>query len=234
MTKEYVSKIYSAEKAFAFLFPALMATVFLVVTIAHKFHYPTVGMVLLLASGVGPFFFEEKIKKFFSRKIVLQFDERGFSIDEYSLFTDRQLAHTASAWEDLRGYKAFISQSTITYMTLYLATGKKRYGFKDKKTTDEALSDTSVFGVFRAAVKQYNTTHPDKHQIVMMPGFATTRGGMVFLIFLWLLVALFGALTLWTRSIVTGGPLMVVFVLALGASSKRGSDRDFYEKYRIY
>ncbi|WP_426324384.1 hypothetical protein [Pedobacter sp. R-06] len=228
-TISYNTKSYNTGKAFLYALPAYLLITLLLISVARLLMMPKLGVVAWIVLSVIPFVFQKKIKLLFTRKIILNFDDKNFKISEFGLQDDELKNEFNYRWEDIKSYRCYFSASSVTYITLYLRDGSsKNLSFNDKDQ-NSAVVEESVFSLFYYFVSQYNINKDPDDKIVFKPGFFTTSNGLALIVSLLILaiVLIITHFIVHPKSAMMS--LMALFII-LGLFGKRKKDIMFKDK----
>lgn len=230
MKQKYICQVYNALQSFLYclliwiLFMTLIALISLSMNILILF---PIGFVCSLTL---PFIFQKKIKRFFTKDALLEFDDLSFCIELRKLKNNKVIKESKYNWNDIKAYKFYFTPSKLTYLDIYLKNGSwSEFGFKDNKTEDESINSESIISTFRAFVRRYNSEKEQNDKIILRPGFLTTASGTFFMLCVAVLIltAIIFALIKSPKSL----PflLMSIFIF-IPLVIKRRQDKKFYEK----
>ena len=224
---QYSSKSYNVIKATIIALIIFLIPAALIIAIGRYLHNVNFvyGFIFIC---IIPFLFKKKFKNLFTRTVNLEFDEKAFIIKEFNDFI--LIKETIINWEVIKTYKCSFSSSLTTDIILNLRDGsQKRFSFSDQKNQEQAVSEKSVFSIFHYFVKQYNRSKEVKDQILLQPGFLTTKVGSFVLILLFC-AALFGIVAHFFINPKTFKFSFMSLFIILGLIAKRKSDKNFYNR----
>lgn len=186
MEKIYNTQIYLIAKAVLWAFATFIFFTSLLIFIAVIFKaggsFVFVGYAFLC---IAPFVFLQRLRKIFTRNVVTEFNNRSFSIKEYTLKSDNLINEFNCSWEDIKYYKCSFSSNKYTSIKIYLKDGiNKNYVFKDNKTEKESIQEESIFSIFYSYISRYNADKIFSEKIFLSPSFLTTRLGTICIILL--------------------------------------------------
>ncbi|MEP6684591.1 MAG: hypothetical protein ABJA35_15075 [Parafilimonas sp.] len=181
--KKYSCQIYYAARAFIIGFPIFMAITIMLMLLGVLLKIPAgIGVIIVIIFWVSPFFFEKRIKKIFTRKALLEFNNDCFSVAISKLGCDEIQKTLTYEWGEIKAYKFYFTPSKLTYLDIYLKNGvHKEFGFKDDKTEEESIKSESVFSIFYSFIKEYNSDKKDVEKIKFLSGVFATKKGVILL-----------------------------------------------------
>lgn len=184
MKKEYKTEEYKAISGFFYLYILLIFIIFLSVLIGRLLNIPdTIFAIWIICLFILPFIFERKIKLIFTKKVLLEFDDLSFSIKLFQSKNEKEEKQLSFNWSDIKSYKFYFTSSKNTILTLYFRNGAiKTWGFKDNKTSNEAIAGEGLFNIFHNYIKQYNLNKNNDQKIVLNLGLLNSKAG-TFLIY---------------------------------------------------
>lgn len=183
MRTEYKTENYDATKGFLVLWVTFMVAILFLILIGLWLNVPPlVGVFCYIFLCILPFAVEKKIKQLFTQRIFLEFNELSFSVTKYHLKKETLEGQLNFKWSEIQSYKFYFSPAKNTILTFYLKNGKsKTWGFKDNKTSKEAIGGDSLFSVFHSYIKNYNVGKSNDEKITLNQGFLNSKTGSVIL-----------------------------------------------------
>lgn len=222
----YKTSSYNAVKAFLYSFPVYCTGTVLILLVFKGMPVP--GIIAWIALSTIPFLFQKIFKLLFTRKLVLEFDDTGCLIKEYAVKDESFIKQSIVNWAEIKAYKVNFSESKTTHIVLYLKNGaKKRFSFSDEKGQEETTATKSAFSLFFYYIYHYNQGSANNEQIVIRPGFLTTKVGENILY----AVIATGIAAIILHIIMAPKTVMFSFIslpILLGLFVKRKKDKDFY------
>ncbi|MEI7595985.1 MAG: hypothetical protein WCK02_09575 [Bacteroidota bacterium] len=180
MKTEYKTEDYNATKGFLYFFIAIMLFVTILILVGMWLNAPYLGVIGFICFCILPFAFEKKIKQIFTKRIFLEFDDLSFSVTKYHLKNETAEGQLNLKWSEIQSYKFYFSPAKNTILTLYLKNGgSKTWGFKDNKTSKEAIGGESLFSIFHSYIKNYNVDKNNDERIMLNQGFLNSKTGSV-------------------------------------------------------
>jgi hypothetical protein len=184
MKKEYETEIYYSRKSFVYLFSIIMVLFIALYFWGIMFNTPLFPILGFIFLCFLPFFFQKRIKNFFTKRAFLEFDDFRISIKVYQHNNDFNTNKLIFNWHEIKSYKIYFSPSKITILTFYFKNGSsKTFGFKDNKTFDEAMEGESVFYIFYSFVNRYNLNKDTNKKINLTRSFLSSKHGTIALAF---------------------------------------------------
>lgn len=228
MEKTHNTLIYNARKGFVYLFLTL---ILLLILVAVKLNTPIIGAIGIGCLFIVPFLLEKKIKKIFTTRAFLTFNDKTVSIVISHLTDDVVSKELAFSWDEIKSYKIYFSPAKNTLLTIYLNNGTSQmWNFKDNKTFDEAVSEESVFSLFYFFVKQYNANKESDKKIVLIPGYLTTQSGTILLCFIATLIIAAVIVHIIKQPNTSVLSLLVGFSILVQQIVKRKQEKALYNK----
>lgn len=179
MKTKYNTAVYEANKMFLILSLIFFPSAFLIVFIGRWINSLPFFVIAFIILMLSPYFFEKKIKAFFTKKVLLEFDELSFTMIKYNSSGEVIKKHVY-LWAEIKSYTVFFTVNKNTKINIHLRKGVYKYwNFKDNKTSDEALACESLFNSFFTQVKEYNSKAAADKRIVFAPGFFATNSGQI-------------------------------------------------------
>ena len=229
----YKTESYNALNAFLYLYGSALLIVFLIISIAMWLKVPILSVIGFICIVLLPYLFEKKIKQWFTKKFILEFDNLSFTVKKCNKEDDGVYDSFSYLWDEIKSYRFYFTAAKISALTIFLRNGeKKSWAFKDNKSFQEAISGESLFSIFHSNVKQFNTNKDVKKQIALSSGFFTTKAGATFLYFEGIIITFgFGFhLIMHPQSSVLS--LLLGFSIILQQLMKRRQEKVFYDKIR--
>lgn len=178
MKTEYKTEVYNANKTFFYLIIVFILIILLLIFLGIWLKIPLVSVAGFICLCVLPFIFEKKIKKSFTKRILLEFTDSTFSVTTYQSNDDIVSKQSQIKWSEIKSYKVYFSLAKNTILYLYLRDGTfKSWNFKDNKTFDEAIKDESIFKVFSSFINKFNTNNSNDVKIALNMGFLNSKTG---------------------------------------------------------
>jgi len=179
MKIEYNTEEYRATSGFLFLWILLMLIIFTSIIVGRWLHIPaSIGVGWIIFIFILPFVFEKRIKQSFTNRVIIELDNTSFSIKKYVVRNDIPTHQPSFFWRDIKSYKVYFSPAKNTIVTIYFKNGtSKTWGFKDNKSSHEAINGDSLFTAFFSQIKQYNIGKNDNEKITLIHGFFDTKFG---------------------------------------------------------
>ena len=142
MIREYKCKLYFALKAFTICFSVVLLMWGMAFILVRFMRFPPVfGIVVIISSMIIPFFFQKKIKSFFTKGCVLQLDLEKFVIITSNLSNHTDSKEVIYKWDQIKSYRFYFSTSKLTNLDICLKDGSlKEFGFIDKNLLREKVS----------------------------------------------------------------------------------------------
>ena len=178
--KHYNVEEYKATLGFFYLWIFLMLIILISILIGRLLNIPaSIGVIWIVCLFILPFIFEKKIKQAFTKQILIEFEDLSFSI--YTFNSKNEISRQINIkWSDIKSYKFYFSPAKNTMLSIYLKDGKiKNWGFKDNKTSKEAISGDSLFNIFHAYISQFNKN--TNNRILLNRGFLNSKSGSILL-----------------------------------------------------
>lgn len=231
MKMEYDTKEYRATSGFLLLWILLTLTIFISIGVGRWLHIPAyIGVGWIIFLFILPFVFEKRIKNTFTNRVLIEFDDTSFSINNYAVNTDIS-THTRFFWKDIKSYKVYFSPAKNTIITIYLKNNtSKTWGFKDNKSSNEAINKDSLFTVFYSHIKQYNVDKSDNEKIILSHGFFDSKLGNAILWAEIVLIILGFSIHLFLHPQSSFLTLLLGFSLVIQQFLKRKQERIIYDK----
>jgi len=230
MAKQYSLCVYNAKKAFAYTFPLFVLVIFLFLYTGASIHSFAFSIISFIIICLIPFIFEKRIKRFFTKNALIEFNARFFSLQLRHIKDNTIIKETKYNWNDIKAYKFYFTPSRLTYMDIYFKKGGwKEFGFKDNKTEEESINGESIFSIFRDYVKQYNSDKEQNEKIILKPGFLTTSSGTFFMVCIAILILTAITFILFKNPRSFPFLIMSIFIF-IPLLVKRSQDKKLYEK----
>ena len=179
MINEFKVNIYDAPRYLLFLICSLilLTTMFLFLGVILK--TPIIGCVGWVIICILPFVFEKRIKNWFTKKYLLEFNNSSFCFSELDKKNDIYTNKITINWNELKSY-IFNIDGVNTVLTVYFKESKaKGYCFKEYKTYNDSIKGDSIFNTFYTHVKEYNSDKDSNNKIVYSMGFINSRLGSI-------------------------------------------------------
>ena len=182
MNTEYKTEFYNATKGFVYLLIYFLIFIIILIFVSRWLQSPLFAVGGWICLCILPFIFEKKIKKSFTKRILLEFNDLNFSVQTYKSNEDIVSKKLQIKWSEIRCYKFYFTPANNTILYLYLRDGsKKRWNFKDNKTFEEAIKGDSIFNIFFSYIKQYNITKINDEKITLKESFLNSKKGTIIL-----------------------------------------------------
>ena len=215
---------YNATKAFCVIFPIYILLIGLSIATGVIVHKPIIGVIGWISISALPFLIQKKVKRLFTRKVTIEFSEKGFFVNEYSLDNDKLIDASTFYWSDIKSYQFSISRTNTTYLKLISKNDvTKSIIFNEGISIDKALSQQSIIRIFISFVAKENYLSATNKGIVYKLGFLATRAGTITLIAIGVLSAIAIAIHLIFKPNSFPFSFLSLFLI-LGLSIKRKQD----------
>lgn len=180
METKYKTEVYNIAKTVFCTFLFIIIITLLLSAIGIYFKTPILGGAGFALGAILPFAFGKKIKRWFTRRYFLEFNDSSFLITKYQFNNDVVSKQLNIKWCDIISYKFNFGGSKNTILNIYLRKGgSKVLNFKENKTLQEAINGESIFTIFRTYVKRYNTDKDVDDRIVLNKGILNSRAGTI-------------------------------------------------------
>jgi len=233
MNTEFKTAKYNATSMFFILWLIFMLIVALLVVISIAINLPQFGVAGYVCLCIAPFVFEKRIKRLFTQKVDVRFGDSGIKIVIYSRDGESISDEEQIDWDEMQSYRFHFTPQKNTVLSLRLIDGsRKRWNFRENKTSDEAIGGESIFNAFRAGVAQYNQGKEADEMIELIPGFWNSKVGTA-LLYTELAAVVFGFiihLTMHPKSSVF--TLLTGFSVLVGLFAQRKQEKALYERIR--
>jgi hypothetical protein len=240
---QYKSKSYCGSLAFVtlwfFMMGCFVAIVFLV-----KAADLSPWIILIFAALIfgSPLIFKKKIKTLFTNKVLLEMDEKYFSISYLDSNGESIKKQKVYYWNTIQSYNFHIGESTpvLTTLTLHFKEGlPKSFNFIDKQYTDtksynQMFESECLFTIFYNQIKEYNTNIAVEDQIRLLPGFFASKTGKIIVYLLTTLIVAAIVLHLVIDPKSSYATLLISIGLVAGFFSKRKSSLELYKKIKEF
>ncbi len=231
MNKEFATQKYNATTLlFVFLLTMMLIILLLIVVgkVIGSVQFAIAGYVCLCTL---PFLFEKRIKALFTQKAAVRFNNSGMSVVCYTRDDERVSNEVQIGWDEIQSYRFYFTPKKNTVLSLWQRDGsRKRWNFKENKTTDESIGGDSIFNAFRAGVNQFNSGKEEDERIELIPGFWNSKAGTA------ILYAELAALAIGFVIHLTTHPQSSVFTLLTGLSVvaglfiRRKQEKELFER----
>ncbi len=229
MKKQYSCQIYNAKKAFVYFISGWIVSMAAITYLSLQLNAPYIPLIAFILWIILPFVYLKQFRNYFTKNVLLTFDENHFSITISKLEDDEVVNKIVFKWENIRSYKFYFTPSKLCYLNIFFRKGRFReFGFKEDKTQEEAIKEESVFSIFRRYVNQYNSDKAVKDRILLSPGFLTTKAGTVILVLVGLSMVF--ATIFYSIHTEKFSPFFIVGLCSfLPLLGKRWQDKKFYD-----
>ncbi len=225
----YVTKIYNAMRASLYGIVIYAAIMFLIISGGIYVHQPILGVIIYVIFNSTIFIFQKQYKQIFTRDVLIESNDKAFSIKEYNRKNILIKTHLFN-WTDIKAYKCYFSQTNITFLTIYLRNKTyKAFLFKDDKDQTKAINEKSVFSIFYYFVNQYNSSKNAKDIILIEEGFLNTKKGIFIIYSLVLLATLNITINIIYKPKASLPLILMSVFIVIGLFVKRSKDKNLYK-----
>ncbi|HEY5406837.1 MAG TPA: hypothetical protein VIJ92_07115 [Ginsengibacter sp.] len=181
MKEEYHCEIYYVLRTFFFVLSIILILGIITFLAIWLLNAPLEsGLFLIIFAIISPFVFKKRIRSFFTKDCLLEFDDNGFSLAIGNSNDHKYISTAKYKWKDIKAYKTNFTASGWTILDFYLQNRiHKEFIFIDNKDEEKSINEKSVFSVFHLYIKEFNAPREKNEQIVLVPGFFATYQGLV-------------------------------------------------------
>jgi hypothetical protein len=137
---------------------------------------PLFGFVGLAIFWLGPLFFENSLRKPFTKKVKLYFSDSDISSEIYNIWTNALESKDEVSFSEIKSFKIMNStKDDSSFLKLNLKNGKKwSYIFIGQKNDD---SKTDVTEIVTECILKYNLRQDEYNRITLIPNFFVSKTG---------------------------------------------------------